>query len=106
MGDPYYEIEGNISGRLSFNDSPFLVKNDIFVQLSDTLLIDAGVYIYFEQDKRLNIEGVIIARGESNKPIFFRTYNEGTWSGISIKNSPEVCEFRYCIVQQVLQPRF
>lgn len=105
IGNAYTEIEGNISGRLAFNDGPFLVTNDISVQVSDSLLIDAGVYIYFETGKRLTVEGVIIAGGVLQNPITFRTYNEGSWSGISIINSPKVCEFSYCVIQQVYQQR-
>jgi predicted outer membrane repeat protein len=105
IGDTYTGIEGNISGRLAYDSGPFLVKNDIYVQTSDTLLIDAGVYIYFESGRRFIVEGVLIAKGVIQKPIVFRTYDENSWSGISITNSPKLCEFSYCIIQQVYQER-
>jgi len=103
VGDASTEIEGDISGRLKFEDGPFVVIDDIHILPADTLVIDAGVYIYFEEGRRLTVEGLLIANGEKNKPVFFRTYNESYWLGISLLNSSQLSEFRYCIIQQVVQ---
>jgi hypothetical protein len=107
LGGLYTEIEGNISGTLAFIDSPFLVIGDIFVSANDTLKIDAGVTIIFEQNKMLTAEGIILAEGTKQKPISFTSFisNETTWLGISLLNPTGTSVFEFCIIQDVWQQR-
>jgi hypothetical protein len=107
LGGVYTKIEGNISGTLAFNDSPFLVVNDISVSVNDTLKIDAGVTIIFEQNKMLTAEGIILAEGTKLKPIRFTSFisNETTWLGISLLNPMGTSVFEFCIIQDVWQQR-
>ena len=106
LGGVYTEIEGNISGTLAFNDAPFLVVKDISVSAQDTLKIDAGVTLFFEEDTKLNSAGVIIAEGTKLKPIIFTSFRTSflsRWLGISIANQPDTSIFKFCIVQKVFQ---
>ncbi len=102
IGGVYTEIQGDISGILAFNDAPFLVVNDISVSAQDTLKIDAGVTLFFEEDTKLNSAGVIIAEGTKLKPIIFTSFLSG-WLGISITNQTDTSIFKFCIVQEVFQ---
>ena len=102
LGGVYTEIQGDISGTLAFNDAPFLVVNDIAVSAQDTLKIDAGVTLFFEEDTKLNSAGVIIAEGTKLKPIIFTSFLSG-WLGISITNQTDTSIFKFCIVQEVFQ---
>ena len=102
LGGVYTEIQGDISGTLAFNDAPFLVVNDISVSAQDTLKIDAGVTLFFEEDSKLNSAGVIIAEGTKLKPIIFTSFLSG-WLGISITNQTDTSIFKFCIVQKVFQ---
>ncbi len=102
LGGVYTEIQGDISGTLAFNDAPFLVVNDISVSAQDTLKIDAGVTLFFEEDSKLNSAGVIIAEGTKLKPII-STYFLSGWLGISITNQTDTSIFKFCIVQEVFQ---
>jgi len=102
LGGVYTEIEGDISGTLAFNDSPFLVNNDITVSADDTLKIDAGVTLFFEDNTKFSSSGVIIAEGTKEKPIVFTSFFSG-WLGISITNQPDTSKFKFCIVQEVYQ---
>jgi len=102
LGGVYTEIEGNISGTLAFNDAPFLVVGDISVLANDTLRIDAGVTLFFENDTKLNSAGVILAEGTKLKPIIFTSFLTG-WLGISITNQSNTSTFKFCIVREVFQ---
>jgi hypothetical protein len=102
LGGVYMEIEGNISGILAFNDAPFLVVGDISVSENDTLKIDAGVSLFFENGTKLNSAGVILAEGTKLKPIIFTSFLTG-WLGISIKNQTNTSIFKFCIVREVFQ---
>ena len=107
LGGEYTEIEGNISGTLSVVDSPFLVTGNVFVASNDTLIIDAGVTIVFEQNKILTVEGIILAKGTKQKPISFTSFisKETTWLGIRLLNPTGTSVFEFSIIQDVWQQR-
>jgi hypothetical protein len=104
IGGTYTEIEGNISGNLSFTDAPFLVNDDINVLASDTLVIDAGITLFFKDGKKLKVEGMIIAEGTNQDPIIFKPYLT-SWLGISLSNSTGTSIFKFCTIQEVHQQR-
>jgi len=104
LGGIYTEIEGAISGTLAFSDAPFLVVGDISVSANDTLKIDAGVTLFFENDTKLTSAGVILAEGTISNPITFTSFSFlSGWSGISITNQTNPSTFKFCIVQEVYQ---
>ena len=102
LGGVYTEIEGNIDGTLAFKDAPFLVVGDISVSANDTLKIDAGVTLFFENDTKLNSAGVILAEGTKLNPIIFTSFLT-SWLGISITNQTNPSIFKFCIVREVFQ---
>jgi len=106
LGGDYTEISGDLSGILSFNDSPFLITGDLNVQANDTLIIEAGVILFIENNKIFNVAGTLSAEGLSEKMINFRSSgdtNEDWWYGIRITSSVTVSRFKFCIVEHVKQ---
>ena len=106
LGGVYTEIGGNLSGILALADAPFLVTNDINVQSIDTLIIEAGVDIFFENNIIFNVEGTLIAAGSRELMIIFRSFGntiDDTWYGIRITNSNTSSSFKFCIIEHVAQ---
>ena len=58
LGGDYTEISGDVSGVLSINDAPFLVTDNLKVNSSDTLIIEAGVVLFIDNDKFIDVEGI------------------------------------------------
>ncbi|MCH7770055.1 MAG: hypothetical protein IIA49_03435 [Bacteroidetes bacterium] len=101
-GGIYTEVGGNISGTLNLKDSPFLIISDIIISENDTLIIEAGVTLFFEERRRLIADGIILANGTSQKRITFTSFLT-SWKGISITNPTDTSKFKFCIIQEVFQ---
>jgi parallel beta-helix repeat protein len=106
LAGDYTEISGDLSGTLSLTDSPFLVTGDVNIKVNDTLIIEAGVILFIENDKKINVTGTIIAEGTSDKMITFRSFgdtNEDWWHGVRITNATSLSRFKFCIIEHVNQ---
>ncbi len=68
-------ISGGLSGVLSLGRSPYKVTDDIEIGRDDTLLIEAGVRLYFAGQYDLDVRGQLVAEGTAEEPILFTTYN-------------------------------
>lgn len=102
LGGVYTEIGDTLSGTLPYSDSPFLVRSDIVVKSTDTLVIEPGIYLFFDDGRKMTVNGVLIAEGTNQKSIIFRSFLTD-WLGISIKDSPDTSRFKFCIIQDVYQ---
>ncbi len=102
LGGIYTEIGGNISGTLTLIDSPFLIISDVIVPENDTLIIEAGVTLFFEEGRRLISDGIILANGTRQNQITFTSFLT-TWKGISITNPTDTSKFKFSIIQEVIQ---
>lgn len=102
LGGAYTELKGNVSGTLSIEDSPFLVKENVNVPDSAVLVIEPGVSLFFEEGTHLNVNGVLLALGSDQKQITFTSFLS-SWSGISILNVNDTSKLNYCVIQQVYQ---
>ncbi|MEJ2637165.1 MAG: right-handed parallel beta-helix repeat-containing protein [Calditrichia bacterium] len=73
--------------------SPYVVTGNILVAESATLTIEAGVVIRFQQDKSLQVDGTLIARGNETNPILFTSDAQnpapGDWGYIFFSDSAE-----------------
>ena len=106
LGGNYTKLSGYLSGILSLTDSPFLVSDDINIQLKDSLKIEPGVIIFIENNKKINVAGTLIAEGSREKIINFRSSgdtNDDWWYGIRITNSTTTSKFKFCIIEHVGQ---
>ena len=106
LAGDYTEISGDLSGTLSLTGSPFLVTGDLNIKVNDTLIIEAGVILFIENDKKINVTGTIVAEGTSDKLIIFRSSgdtNEDWWHGVRITNTTSLSRFKFCVIEHVNQ---
>lgn len=94
----FTEISGNISGELTLNDSPYKVVNDINVDSGKTLIINAGVEIYFTENTKLKVHGELIISGKyiNYQSVYLEAYDTTKyWKGIEIINAdkPALIDF-------------
>ncbi len=89
------DIKGDTTWTLA--DSPYLLLNDIEVKENSTLTIGPGVVVQFNGSYRLDMEGGLIAEGNSISPIEFVSSGGGVvyfeYTSISGNNSLRYCRF-------------
>ncbi len=97
----FKEIQGSISGTLTYNDSPYYVKDNLIVDSSFTLKIEPGAELYFDTGKSLTVKGKLIAEGERFARIYFLPYRT-SWEGIRIMNADSTASFRFCFFSGIV----
>lgn len=61
---PYTILQGNVTGVLTLENSPYLVVQDVVVPIGDSLTIEPGVEILFQWDPIMDLRHQIIVRGK------------------------------------------
>ncbi|KPL06446.1 hypothetical protein AMJ86_08495, partial [bacterium SM23_57] len=94
----YTILEGEVTGVLTVTESPYLVTENIYVPLDDSLRIEPGVELRFQSDEsfwepNLTVRGILRAIGTPQDsirfiPEFDDTTNT-TWGGIWFKGFAE-----------------
>ncbi|GMU96681.1 right-handed parallel beta-helix repeat-containing protein [Ignavibacterium album] len=97
----FTEIGGKISGKLIRSDSPYLIKEDLTVESSDTLIIEPGTELYFDDGKKLIVQGTLIADGTRYRPILFTAYKT-FWEGIKFLYSNHNSIIQFCIIEKII----
>ncbi|WP_337865263.1 right-handed parallel beta-helix repeat-containing protein [Ignavibacterium sp.] len=97
----FTEIGGRISGKLTKLDSPYLVKEDITIEITDTLFIEPDVELYFDDGKKLIVKGTLISKGTRYRPILFTAYNKD-WEGIKFIYSSNNSIIQFCIIEKIV----
>ena len=87
----------NVSGIISSNTtwslagSPYVINGNVLINNSTTLTIEPGVYVEFNSGTSLQIDGTIVARGNSVNNIVFTssssTPSPGDWGYIYFSDS-------------------
>lgn len=95
---PSYLLSGSLSGTLEAGD--YYVVDDISVASGNTLTIEPGANIYFDDDFEFHVYGTLIAEGtgEEDDITFAATPGSGAnWSGIILHEpASENSIFEYC----------
>ncbi len=93
MGQPVDggTLSGVVSGTLTRSESPYRVIADATVLAGDSLIIEQGVVLQFENATSLIVKGVLRALGSPEDSVYFQSVNPqpqaGDWNGIFFQNS-------------------
>ncbi|MBU0519311.1 right-handed parallel beta-helix repeat-containing protein, partial [bacterium] len=79
MGAHYWDgngpYGGPISGVWSLENSPYIIGDDVSVQLGDTLIIEAGVTVEFLDYNQLDVYGVLLIEGTPLDSVYITAPN-------------------------------
>ncbi|MEI7802303.1 MAG: hypothetical protein WCI97_06655, partial [Bacteroidota bacterium] len=102
------------SGTWTLSGSPYIIQTNINVPGGQTLKIEAGVHVQFQQTYQFDIAGSLIAKGTDSLPIYFQAadttgwYNDmitaGGWHGVhfnQFQGTVDSSVFSNCIIQDV-----
>jgi parallel beta-helix repeat protein len=94
---------GNVSGTWTSANSPYNINGDITVPFGSTLTINPGVVVNFNGHYKLNVQGKLIAQGNSSSKIKFTASSSKTgWKGIRFDNTSsknDTCIIEHCIIE-------
>ncbi|NQT35620.1 right-handed parallel beta-helix repeat-containing protein, partial [bacterium] len=94
------EVEGDVEGEWTTDDSPVIVTDDITVQRNNELIIQPGVEVRFNGAYELRVNGLLTAAGEEENMITFTTNIENRmWRAIRLMEAEDGCEISYCILE-------
>jgi hypothetical protein len=89
---------GDVSGTWYAAHSPYYIMGNITIPASDTLTIEPGVVVDFQNYSFLLVNGFLEAIGSEADSIIFT----GTdWMGLDFRDAPDSNHLTYCIVQDV-----
>lgn len=83
----YSEVSGIQSGIWYQDKSPYIVKNDILVPKGLVLKIEQGVFIKFDGNFKITVNGALIANGDKTKPIVFTSVCDNEFGGMMVLNN-------------------
>lgn len=96
----YTEISGSISGQLFKKNSPYLVTKDLIVENGDSLIIEPGVILYFNDRSKLIVKGYLKAEGTRSQRIYLSAYRS-SWNGILFSSSNSNSIIKFCILEKI-----
>jgi hypothetical protein len=91
---------GEVTGTLTKAQSPYTITADLIVPVGESLTIEPGVEMYFNQHIGMDVYGQITAEGTANDSIIFTASDTALgWYGIRIRKTSldeEEQAFSYC----------
>jgi len=90
---------GTVNGTWTLSGSPYQIQGNIQINNGTTLIIEPGVDIIFQGYYKLNVQGKLLAVGNSTDSITFTSADTITgWQGIKFINTPDIgiSEISYC----------
>jgi hypothetical protein len=99
------------------NNKPYLIRDTVFIDSSQTLTINEGVTLYFHRKGILVVDGTIIVKGTPDHHVVFRgdrldylnvspplPYDKvpGQWDGIWIRNASTGNVFQYADIRNAI----
>lgn len=105
-------LAGPLPRILYADRSPYFVLSDISVSQGQTVIIEPGTVLLFSAFTTLKVQGTLLARGESDKPIIFTSVNDQAhnplsqlkgaaydWNGIQVAQDGIGTHFAYCAIR-------
>ena len=90
-------ISGTQSGTWALENTPYNVVGNITIPSGQTLTIEAGVEVNFQEHYTITVHGGIEANGTADEMIYFTTDNQATgWGGIYFDNTATISHFSFC----------
>ncbi len=93
-------IEGELTGVLGLDGSPYLAVDTLTVPAGSQLVIQPGVELRFEPGIPFEVYGTITAEGTEAAPITFTSGlvypDRGDWDGIWLIDADPASRFEYC----------
>lgn len=94
--------EGSVSGVWTLAESPYVVTCDLTVPAGETLTIEPGVEVRFDEPYALLVHGQLQANGTADQMITFTRHQSTNWGGIRFLNSNVQNSIHYVIVEYAL----
>ena len=110
-----YGTEISSDAQWTLSDSPVSITEKVIIRPGATLTIDAGVTVMLGEDTAILVEGSLLAKGTSSKPILFtRATGSNSWPGIEFSGARvwktfssrsvfEFCRFEYAANEVALK---
>ncbi len=103
-------VSGEVSGVWDTDGSPYLVTDTLIVPEGDTLLIEPGVTVEFQDQDSTNqyaiiVLGALFAQGEQGDSIYFAS-EDYPFAGFSSPNTESIrrLKLEYCVVEEASLP--
>lgn len=98
----FTELSGKVSGELSKSDSPYKITDDLIVDSGKTLIVNAGVELFFTIDTKLIVHGELIIDGSYYDMIKLESYDSTkTWQGIQLINTDKRAFIDYTYIKGI-----
>jgi len=96
------EVSGYQSGTWTQANNPYIVTDDIIIEIGSTLTIQEGVIAKCEGS--ITVNGTLMATGTEANPITFTSNQEtptkGDWTGITFSESANITStLSWCVVE-------
>ncbi len=117
---------GNVNGNWALENSPYYINGEITIPDSQTLTIEPGVEVIFNDYFKFNVQGRLLAIGTQTDSISFTVADtsgfsnfswgntDGGWGGIKFDNTPSTndsskivfSKLQYCKANPALEFRY
>ncbi len=94
---------GSVNGKWTKSGSPYIIKGSIQILNGDSLIVEPGVKVVFQNTNKLMVLGKLIAIGTPSDTIVFTAANASTgWRGIRFDGTPstnDTSRISYCKIE-------
>ncbi len=89
--------EGNVNGTWTIEGSPYLIEGNIAISGTDSLIINPGVEVIFQDNFNFQVYGKLKASGTEQDSILFTSSSDNGWGGLYLEGS--FSNLDYCIIE-------